>query len=227
VRDVLRLSAIGAGLLALSSFGVVVGGVAARPVNVAAATCFVPIIVAVMSGVWSEGSVEFWPGLVGLGGSLLIFPVTLRMGVAAYVGLLVPPCAVAVACVTCRRTARGIAMEWAVALMFLGGEAGLAVMELGRKISGGATVQSFSPGAVALDLLIAGLVVVLVLQMEARRYVSQYFIVPVLTVLEGVVLLHATLPLRLYVGMALMGIAAFALLRGKRTADGTSVLSLR
>lgn len=118
-------------------------------------------------------------------------------------------------------------MEWAVALMFLGGEAGLAVMELARKISGGATLQSFSPGAVALDLLIAGLVVVLVLQMEARRYISQYFIVPVMTVLEGVVLLHAALPLRLCVGMALMGIAAFALLRGKRTADGTSVLSLR
>jgi len=222
-RDVLRLAAVGAGLLALSSLGVAVGGVAARPVNVAAAACLVPIIVAVMS----EGSLKFWPGLVGLGGALLIFPVTLRMGVAAYVGLLVPPFAVAAACVACRRVARGIAMEWAVALVFIGGEAALAVMEFARKVSGGNVAQSFSPLAVALDLLLAGMVVVLVLQMEVRRYVSQYFIVPLLTVLEGVILLHAALPWRLCVGMGLMGIAAFALLRGQRTVDGTSVLRLR
>lgn len=226
-RDVLRLSAVGVGLLALSSLGVVVGGVAARPVNVAAALCLVPIIVAVMSGVFGEESLEFWPGLVGLGGASQIFPVTLRMPAAAYVGLLVPPFAVAAACVACRKVARGVAMEWAVALIFIGGEAGLAVLELVRKISGVGAAQPFSPLAVAIDLVIAGMVVVLVLHMDARRYVSQYFIVPVLTVLEGIVLLHAVPPFRLWVGMGLLGIAAFALLQGERTADGTSVLRLR
>jgi len=227
VRCVLRLSAVGAAFLALSSLGAVVGGVAARPVNVAVALCFVPIIVAVMCGVWGEGPLEFWPGLVGLGGSLLIFPVSPRMGVAAYVGLLAPPFSMAAACVACRRVARGVAMEWAVALMFIGGEAGLAVMEFARKILGGAAAQSFSPLAVAVDLFLASMAVVLVLLMDVRRYVSQYFIVPVVTVLEGVVLLRVALPLRLCAGMILMGVAAFALLRRQRTANGTSVLRLR
>ncbi len=226
-RDVLRLAAVGVGLLALSSLGVLVGGVAVRPVNAAAALCLVPIIAAVMESAWSERPMEFWPGLVGLAGASQIFPVTLRMGAAAYVGLLVPPFAIAAACVACRRVARGVAMEWAIALIFIGGEAGLAVMEFVRKLSGGSVVPSFSPLAIALDLLLAGMVVVLVLQMDVRRYVAQYFIVPVLTVLEGVVLLHAALLWRLGVGMVLMGIAAFALLRKQRTVEGTSVLRLR
>ena len=118
-------------------------------------------------------------------------------------------------------------MEWAIALIFIGGETGLAVMEFVRKVAGGNAAQTFSPLAIALDLLLAGMVLVLVLQMDVRRYVAQYFIVPVLTVLEGVVLLDATLLLRLGVGMVLMGIAAFALLRKQRTVDGTSVLRLR
>jgi hypothetical protein len=222
----LRLSAVGAGLLTLTSLGVVVGGAAGRPVNVTVALCFVPVIVAVMS----EGPLEnarLWPGLAGLAGALLIFPLTLRMGVAAYVGLLVPAFAVAAACAACRRLARAVAMEWAIALLFVGGAVGLAMMECARRISGGATGHAFSTLAVAVDLFFAGLVVVLVLQMDVRRYVSQYFIVPLLTVLEGIVLLHPTVTLRLCAGMFLMGLGAFALLRAERTADGTSVLRLR
>jgi hypothetical protein len=225
VRDVLRLSAVGVGLLASSSLGVVVGRGAAWPVNVAAASCFVPLIVAVMCGIWGEGPLEFWPGLAGLGGAALIFPVTLRIGVAAYVGLLVPPFAVAVACVGCRRVARGIATEWAVALLFIGGEAGLAVLEFARKVSGGDTSQSFSPLAVALDLFIAGLVVVLVLQMDVRRYVSQYFIVPVLTVLEGLALLHGGVTIRLVAGLVLLAAGSVALWR-RDTAESTPGLHL-
>ena len=228
--DLMRLAAVGAGLLAASSLGAVVGGAANRPLNVAVASCFVPIIAVVMSGVWGEGSLEttgLWAALAGLGGALLIFPLALRMGVAAYLGLLVPPLAVAAACVTCRRVARGVAMEWAIAPLFAGGAIGLAVMEFVRRISGGAAVQSFSAVPIALDLTFAGLIVLLVLQMDARRYVSQYFIVPALTVLEGVVLLHAALPWRLCVGTVLMGAAAFALWRGERTPDGTSLLRLR
>ena len=227
MRDVARLAAVGVGLLALSSFGVLVGGVAARPVNVAAALCLAPIMVAVMESAWSERPMEFWPGLVGLAGASQIFPMTLRMGAAAYVGLLVPALAVAAACVACRKVARGVAIEWAIALIFIGGEAGLAVMEFPRKFSGGNDVPSFSPLAVALDLLLAGIVVVLVLRMDVRRYVSVYFIVPGLTVLEGLVLIPAALFSRLGAGMVLMGIAAFALLRERRTVDGTSVLRLR
>lgn len=99
-------------------------------------------------------------------------------------------------------------------------------MAFARRALGGVAVSSVSAAPIAFDLFFTGLMVFLVLQMDARRYVSQYFIVPVLTVVEGVVLLHSGLTLRLCVGMVLMAAAAFALLRRESTGGGTSVLRL-
>jgi len=157
----------------------------------------------------------------------LIFPLTLHMKPQEYVELLFPSFAIAAACVACRRFSKGLGMEWSAALVFTGGAAGLAVMELVRRSLGGVGTQSFSALPVALDLFYAGMIVVLVLQMDALNYVSYYFIATALTVIEGIVFIHSTLTLRLCTGIVLMAAAGFLLLRKPGTDAGTSVLRLR
>ncbi len=213
---------VGAGLLALPACGAALRGVAGEPLNRTAALCFVPVMVAVLSGIADDGpSPEWWPGLAGLGGALLIFPLTLPSSVAGYAGLLLPGSGVAVACVFGRRLQSGA--PWTPMWLLAGGAGGLAVLEAGRRVAGGASGQNFSPWAVVLDALVAGLTVFLVSRVSGLRYASRYFAVPLLTILEGLALGVSGLTLRLGIGLLLLAAAVVAVWRARLAGEGTTL----
>ena len=141
--------------------------------------------------------------------------------------MLAPPVVVSVACVGCRRVARGAAVEWSAGMVLAGGAVCLVVIEVGRAVSSGVPAQMFSVWAVGIDLVLTGLVVAVVLQMEALRYAARYFAIPLLTVVENLVVDRAGMSLRLGSGMVLLAWGAVMLLRTRGTEGGTSQLELR
>jgi hypothetical protein len=205
------LSLAGIGLLAMPAFGSVLRGAAAESLNRTVALCFVPVMVTVLMGVWRDGSAaSLWPGLAGLGGALLIFPLALPSSVWGYVGLLMPPLAVSAACAALPRGSRRIGGAWAAAALLVGGTLGLWAIEGARMASGG-SAGAISACAVGLDGLEAALTVLAVLQRNELRYASRYFAVPLVSVLEGVALLRSGITIRLAAGLFLLaaGTAAF------------------
>jgi hypothetical protein len=220
------LLAIGAGLLAAPELGAVLHGPASGALDRTIALCFVPVIVTVVAGIWSEGasSASLWPALAGLGGALLVFPVALPSSVPGWVGLVVPPIAVSAACVACRRVARGVDAVWCAALLLAGGAGCLA---LTGAVSGGFAAETFSVWAVVLDLVVATAVVFVALRVNALRYVSRYFFIPLLSIAEGLVLLRSGVTLRQGLGLVLLAAGGVALVRGRGTDGGTFGLRLR
>jgi hypothetical protein len=223
----LTLLAVGGGVLAAPSFGVVLGGAAGDSFNRTVALCFVPVIVIVLSGIWSDGafSPSFWPGLAGLGGALLVFPLVLPSSVVGYVGLLAPAIVVGAACVACRRVARGVPGEWSAALLFTGGAVCLGLLEArhAAPIDG---ALPFPFAAVGIDIVLTALTVFVVLRTDAMRYAARYFVVPLLTIVEGLLVLREGVTLRLGAGIALLAVAAAALLTTRRDGDRSSSLGL-
>jgi len=228
LRSAAALLAIGAGLLGAPAMGAAVHGVAGEPVIRTVALCFVPVLVTVLSGLGNEGkSLSFWPGLMGLAGALLVLPLRLPSDVVGWVFLVVPPLAVSVACVACRTAALHVAAEWSAALVFAGGAVCLVLIEVWRAVETGAPAQAFSVWAVALDAVLAVAAIAVVLQVEAPRYVSRYFMVPLLAVISNVVVFRFNVGLRVGAGMVLMAAGAVSLLNSRGTGDGTSELHLR
>jgi hypothetical protein len=228
VRSTLALVAVGAGLLGAPALGAALHGVAGEPVIRTVALCFVPVLVTVMCGVWGEGSrLSFWPGLMGLAGALLVLPLRLPTDVLGWVYLVLPPVAVSVACVACRRVARGIGAEWSAASVFAGGTVCLVLIEVWRAIETGAPAQAFSVWAVVLDAVLAVAAIAVVLQVEAPRYVARYFMVPLLAVVSNVVVFRFNVGLRVGAGMVLMTAGAISLLNMRGTGGDTSELHLR
>jgi hypothetical protein len=220
IKPVLGLLLIGAGLLAAPALGEVLHGVASDAPDRIIALCMVPVIVAVLSG--QGGTGNLWPGLAGLGGAMLVFPLALSSGVSGYVELLLPSVAIAAACVACRRTTQGVAAEWSAGLMFTGGALGLIALSAVRS---GSMRGAASIWAVALDALVAGLVVLSVIRMEPLQYSARYFVVPLLFVVED--LFVSGLGLREAMGVVLLAAASMGLLKRQVTDGGTSVLSLK
>jgi hypothetical protein len=207
-------------LLAAPALGDGLRGIAANAPDRLIALCMVPVIVAVVSGQTQSG--KLWPGLAGLGGAMLVFPLALSSGMLGYVGLLASAVAIAVACVACRRTAQGIATEWSAGLMFAGGALGLIALLAMRGRSMQGTVSIW---AVVLDALVAGLVVLSVMRMEALQYSARYFLVPLLFIFEDLFVSAPTL--REGAGVILLATASVGLLRKQVTDGGTSVLRLK
>jgi hypothetical protein len=220
IKPTLGLLSIGAGLLAAPALGDVLHGVAANAPDRIVALCMLPVIVAMLSG-QSQGA-NLWPVLAGLGGAMLVFPLALSSGVWGYVGLLAPSVAIAAACAACRRTTQGVAAEWSAGLMFAGGALGLIAL---LALRGGSMQPAASIWAVALDALVAGLVVLSVMRMEALQYSARYFLVPLLFIVEDVFASGPTL--REVVGLVLLSAASVGLLKRRVTDDGTSVLRLK
>ena len=162
----------------------------------------------------AEGQAKLWPGLTGLAAALVLFPLVMPSGVGGYCGLLIPTAAVAVACFIYRRVAEHVAIEWVAAALLMGGFVCLMGIEGWRLVTSGVEAQAISWGGVTMDALVAALTVMAVSQMSALRYVSRYFVVPMVTVVEGLVILHPELSLRFCVGMGLMLAAAVGLWRG-------------
>ncbi len=222
----LKLVAIGAGLLAAPALGAVLSGPAAQPFNRTVALCLVPVVVAVLGGIWGEGGMgRLWPGLVGLGGAMLVFPLVVPVKVVDYVWLLVVPLAVGAASAGLARAAKGVAAEWCAAMVFTGGAVCLGLLEAVRLERTGVVAAPVTASAVGINVVIAVLTVWVFVQGEAMAYVARYFLVPLITIVEGVLIFREGVTGRLVVGVGLLAVGTGALLWSRRReGDGLGLL---
>lgn len=221
---VLALAAAGAALLAGPVIGTLLHGVAADEYNRAVALCMVPVIVAVAATVrGSGGMAKLWPGLAGLAGALLIFPVNTSGSPLGFAWLILPVVAVGIACVTADGAAGKISLAWAVAALLGGGAAGLGLLQ-GVWLRG---EQSPDLLASTFDLIVIGLMVLALLRVGALRFASSYFFIPLLTVVGGAVVMRPGWGVRLLLGLALLAIGGGAQVRTRGIEEGTPGLGLR
>jgi hypothetical protein len=167
------------------------------------------------------------PALAGLGGILLIVPVDVPgsvMGSASLAVLVASAVGIAIASVRIHRLLLGFGVAQAVAI-FCGANAlvlsGWGVFEgVGWGLSGWGWVAVLAQG-VGVVLLVA-----LLRGMSPVRFGARYLVVPLLTVVEGYVLLRPELTLRMGFGALLLAESAAFLLMS-REVDEDAGLSLR
>ena len=230
LRSSVQIVVLGACLLAMPAIGAAFHNAAADSLNRTVAFCLVPVIVAFFGGIMSaeiESAPRLWPGLAGLGGALLIFPLFIPSSPWAYAGLVLPAIALGAAVACLRRAACTLSAAWSAALLLGGGGGCLALLELALRTTGGSPRSTVSMGAVGLDILLAWLTIHVVLRLEPLQYASQYFIVPLLTIGEGVLLRVSGMSLRLAGAGLLLAVAAAVLWRAPVAKPGTSTLQLR
>jgi drug/metabolite transporter (DMT)-like permease len=167
------------------------------------------------------------PALVGLGGVLLIVPLDVPgsvMGWLSLVALIVSAVAIAVASVWIHRLLEGFGVAPAVSIFCFAN----ALVLLVRGLFDGVTGWGLSGGwwiAVLAQAIEVLLLVVLLRAMSPVRFGARYLMIPLLTVVEGYVLLRPELTLRMAFGALLLaGGAAFLLL--SRGVDEGAGLSL-
>jgi drug/metabolite transporter (DMT)-like permease len=167
------------------------------------------------------------PALAGLGGILLIVPVDVPGSVVGRVALaLLILCAVGIAIgsVWIHRLLRGFGVAQAVAVFCVANALVLfwwGVFEgVEWGLSGGAWAGALAQGVKVV------LLVVLLRGMSPVRFGSRYLVIPLLTVVEGFVLLRPELTLRMGFGVALLAGSAAILLLSREVDEGAG-LSLR
>jgi drug/metabolite transporter (DMT)-like permease len=168
------------------------------------------------------------PALVGLGGVLLIVPVDVPRSVIGWVSLAVlvaSAVGIAIASVWVHRLLQGFGVAQAVeifcianALVLLGW--GVFEEAAGWGLSGWGWVAVLAQGVGVV------LLVVLLRGMSPVRFGARYLVVPLVTVVEGYVLLRPELTLRMGFGALLLAESAAFLLMS-REVDEDAGLSLR
>jgi drug/metabolite transporter (DMT)-like permease len=168
------------------------------------------------------------PALAGLGGVLLIVPLDVPesvMGRIAVALLVVCAVVIAIASVWIHRLLRGFGVAQAIAVFCLANALvlfapGFLDGVAGWGLSGGRWV------AMLVQAIEVVLLVVLLRGMSPVRFGARYLVVPLVTVVEGFVLLRPEVTLRMGFGVALLaGSAAFLLL--SRGVDKRGGFSLR
>ena len=206
------------GGLAILTGPVLAASISSRYVNADDATLalsLVPVVIAVASpALGSAGSEDLtarlWPGLAGIAGLLLLLPQPSLSGWRFDLALPSMPLFVGTGAVLATRQSRRLTpsdaararmIPWqvsapALASFILGGLGFYAGHAAGR--------LAFSVAAAALDGCLAALTLVVVGRLGPLRWSAQFLLIPVLTLLEGAVLLHPLLDLRSWFGFALL-----------------------
>lgn len=195
----------------------VAGAIAGTALNANSATLamvLVPVIVAVAGPVVSTRAQwdvvgRLWPGLAGLAGLLLLVPQPAFSQLRPWLGLAALPLLPGIAATVYQPTKTPVEhaektgdSPWTPALSAL-----LAAMlfALAQRISGHADIVRLGLGSAAmLDGVLFYLSLRLLEGQGATGWSAQFLWVPLLTILEGVVLLHPLLDTRSWVGMALL-----------------------
>jgi drug/metabolite transporter (DMT)-like permease len=171
------------------------------------------------------------PAVAGLGGLLLLLPVGFSGSVRGWV-MLALVCAgvvlVGVASVWLYGLLRGFDLASAIAVTGLGNAAFLLIWsavheEMVWRWGGLPSVVSVSS---AVDVSEVLLIVWLLREMRPVRFAARYLVIPLLTVLEGYVLMRPELTVRMVFGAGLLAAGAGMLLFLKASEEET-VLSLR
>lgn len=225
LSKVVALTLLGAALFTGRAAGVVMHGIAGDEYNRAAALCLVPIVVLVaLQAVRNGARAPWWPGLAGLAGALLIFPLATGIDAAGLAGLVLPVVLMGVACVVAEREAEGLACAWAVASLLGGGASGLGMLHwvFLRGNAMEATQPVWQP--LLFDLPIAVMTAAALVMVGARRYSASYFAITLLTLAGGAAVMRPGWSWRLVVGLALLTAGTVGLLR--RIEADTSGLGL-
>jgi drug/metabolite transporter (DMT)-like permease len=180
----------------------------------------VPIVVAVVvsaaeAGTPGEHSARrsLIPALIGLAGLLLLLPLSFS-GSARGTIMLAVVCAgvilAGVSSVWLHRLLQGFKPSDAVALMSLSNAALLLAYGLGGRtfVWGAADLMSLVSFSSLVDLIEVLLLLWLVREMSPVRFAARFLVIPLLTILEGYVLLRPEMTLRIGGGAALLAVGA-------------------
>jgi drug/metabolite transporter (DMT)-like permease len=178
------------------------------------ALALTPVVIAIASAAMSEGSSEglsgkMWPGLAAVAGLLLVLESPELGDVRSDVALVLSPVLTGVGAVMFCNGAATRRRSWALALV--GASALFALAATEARVVEHLTLSMTLP-AVACDGLLALLGVVALARLEAVRWSAQFTLLPLLTILEGIVLVRPTLSTRWGVGLALLTLASVFLL---------------
>jgi drug/metabolite transporter (DMT)-like permease len=183
------------------------------PGGLTMALALTPVVVAVASAALSRGQTDdvagrLWPGLAAVAGLLLVLVTPSLSDVRSDVVLGLTP------------LLAGIGAAWycvqpgTAAGKLRSGLAGAAVVFAATALAGWPLGgrPAFSVVAVASDGVVALLSLLTLVQLGATRWSAQFVLLPLLILLEGIVLMHPPMTLRLDCGLALLAVAGVYLL---------------
>ncbi len=230
-----ELSYFGGGTAALAG-AALAAAISSRFVNANNATlalALVPCVTAVAMSASGYGGgadlpARLWPGLAGVAGLLLLLPQPVftdwRYGLAfAAMPLLVGVGSSAFSTSCAPEVIRGPQRgSPACTVLLLAGFA-FGLLSL-RSFRG--SVASFSWGIAALDGLLALLSLLALQRLGATRWAAQFLLTPLITLLEGAVLLRPVLDLRSWLAFALLAVSGgYLLLIGRGKTETTVSIS--
>lgn len=214
-----------AGMLVLCgpALGAAIAGRSLGSGNGTLALALVPVVIAVV-GASLPGAEQgemighLWPGLAGLAGLLLLLPEPSLGSARVWIGLATIPMLTGwgVAYFAgSQRTLHGVhdtGPSWAGSLSCLAAATVMAVIAL--RNSSFHTASHWPVQAAGLDAAVAVSMLLLLGYESAYRFSALYLLVPLVTLIEGVVFLRPVLDLRSWVGFALLLVSGARLLFG-------------
>jgi drug/metabolite transporter (DMT)-like permease len=225
-----------AGVIFLSVPAVLIESVGSRvpAVNRSAAFALLPAVVVLVTVSRSnaeEGRRFLAPSLMAFGGVLLLLPVALPGSAREWAMLAVVCLAVglvAIAGVWIYQLLQAVAVVDAIALMCLVNALSLLTW---CSVTGSLVWQWSEFGTMVsiaslVDLVTLVLLIWLLREMSPVRFAARYLLIPLLTVVEGYIVLRPELTVRMGAGAALLTAGAAWILFSKVTGD-EAVLSLR
>jgi drug/metabolite transporter (DMT)-like permease len=183
--------------------------------GISALFAMVPIVVVLAVAVGGEDGVRrlFPWALVGLGGVLLLLPLDVPgalRGRVMIVSVLAVVVLVGIASVWMHRLLRGFRVVDAVAIVCLSNAVFLVVWCLVSQsfVWGWAAISSNFSVSSVVSLVEVVLVIWLLREMRPVHFAARYLVIPLLTVVEGIVVLRPELTVRMGVGVVLLGVGA-------------------
>ncbi len=222
VSGLVRPAVAGAMVLGGPAAAGLLGAGGVDSTGVAIALSLTPVVVAVAESVLGEDALdagELWPGLVAVTALLLVLAPPLLTDVRSDVALVLGPLLTGVGCVMFRRSGAGVAAAWKVSAGLVG-----AAVVYGAVVMGEGVVRRQLPevslAAVGIDAVLFGLGILALSRVTASQYAARYALVPLLILLQGVLLLHSEVTVRIAACGVLLAIASVVLLRsGVKVAD--------
>jgi len=192
----------------------------------------VVVVMAVAAGDEERGARRFLvPALVGLGGLLLLLPMSFSGTILGRL-MLALVCAavvlVGLSSVWLYRLLRGVALVHAVAMICLANAVFLLVCSAVHRdfVLRGSDLASVISIASLVDVMEVVLIVWLLRDMPPVRFAARYLLIPLLTILESFLLIRPEVTVRIACGTALLAAGAGMLLFLK-AGDEDTILSLR
>jgi drug/metabolite transporter (DMT)-like permease len=194
------------------------------PGGLTMALALTPVVVAVASAALSHGQTDevagrLWPGLAAVAGLLLVLVTPSLSDARSDLVLALTPLLAGIGaawlCVQPGTTAGKLRV----------GLAGASALFLAAALAGWplAGRPTFSVVAVAWDGVIALLSVLTLIQLGTTRWSAQFVLLPLLILLEGIVLMHPPLTVRLDCGLALLAVASLYLLLRREDDPAASI----